>query len=345
MNKNLSLPIVQFVTISLFLTLVACSTRNDAPCVMTVKGPVTPEVNSLWLSHEHILVDFIGADSIHMNRWDIDTVKSMMMPLLTDLSAHGVGYFVDATPAFLGRDPMLLKELSQSTGIHVLTTTGYYGARKNKFIPDFVRDISSGELADIWIKEFNVGIDSSDIRPGFIKIGIDAAERLDPIHEKLVAAAALTHRQTGLTIASHTGPAVGLWPQLDILESHGVHPSAFIWVHAQNETDSTEYSVAAMRGCWISLDGMGWEQEEHIEKLVFARNHGILNRILISHDAGWFDPAKKEQDIVRYTAIFLNVLPKLRLLGFTNEELTQLLVHNPVEAFGIRKRLKGSSLD
>ena len=245
---------------------------------------------------------------------------------------------MDATPNYLGRDVLLLQRLSDATGIRILTKTGLYGARQNQFIPAYALQASAEELAEQWISEFEGGINGTSVKPGFIKIGVDASDPLDPMHEKLVKAAAITHLRTGLPIASHTGEAKGLWPQLRILEEQGVSPGAFIWVHAQSEKDPKAYDLAAKRGCWISLDGLGWEIERHLEKIRYAREQGFLDRLLISHDAGWFDPQKKVQEIKPYTDMFILVLPRLRATGFSDKEIDQLLKINPSRAYSIGAR-------
>jgi phosphotriesterase-related protein len=33
-------------------------------------------------------------------------------------------------------------------------------------------------------------------------------------------------------------------------------------------------------------------------------DEGVLNKILISHDAGWYDPGQTEKDFMPYTPIF-----------------------------------------
>lgn len=298
------------------------------------------DINLLWLSHEHILVDFIGADSIDPADWDHDTVIKTMLPHLEKVKANGVTYYVDATPNYLGRDVRLLDKLSEKANLRILTNTGLYGARANKFIPAYAFEKSAEELAQMWISEFRKGIDGTGLKPGFIKISVDAADPLDPMHAKLVKAAALTHLETGLTIGSHTGPAVGLWPQLEILKESGVSPEAFIWIHAQNEKDNAQYLKAAETGCWISLDGLGWELDEHAEKILFAKENRILDRILISHDAGWYDPQKEVQEIRPYTNMFRQLYPRLKDRGFTEEEWRQLISVNPAEAFALRIRKK-----
>ncbi|MDH5610546.1 MAG: phosphotriesterase, partial [Cyclobacteriaceae bacterium] len=188
------------------------------------------------------------------------------------------------------------------------------------------------------IDEFESGIDGTGIKPGFIKISVNASDPLSEVDSKIVRAAALTHLQTGLTIGSHTGKAEGLYPQLAILKEVGVSPEAFIWIHAQNEDDPSHYLKAAELGCWISLDGLGWEMEKHVEKLVFAKENGILDHILISHDAGWYDPAKSEQAIVGYTAIFTELIPTLKKKGFSEDDIRMLLAENPVRAFGVEEK-------
>ena len=318
----------------------SCSNRSSEPRIQTVTGTTVPGQDEIWLSHEHILVDFIGAESIDPSGWNHQSVERIMLPYLEELKKHQVSYFVDATPNYLGRDAELLKKMSESSGLKILTNTGLYGAVNNKYLPSYVQEKSAEELAEMWIREFEEGIDGTGIRPGFIKISVESKDPLPPLHKKIVKAAAITHRETGLTIASHTGKAAGLWPQLQILDQIGVSPDSFVWVHAQNEDDFDNYIKAAEAGCWISLDGLGWDIERHVERLVFAKENGILHRILISHDAGWYDPQKGEQTIQPYTSIFDKLYPELIRRGFQEDEFHQLISENPAKAFAISKDIK-----
>ncbi|MGI9533255.1 phosphotriesterase [Lutimonas sp.] len=320
----------------LLAILIGCTSSDKQPLIQDLDTMHPPDSNQIWLSHEHILVDFIGADSIQPDTWNHDSIIKEVLPSLDDLKEFGVDYFVDATPNYLGRDVVLLEKISHKTGLRILTNTGLYGARNNKFIPSFAHQMTAEDLAQIWIDEFENGIDHTAIKPGFIKIGIDTNDPLHPMHQKLVKAAALTHMKTGLTIASHTGEAAGLWPQLAILKEMGVSPQAFIWVHAQTEEDNERYLEAAEMGCWISLDGLGWDIEKHLAKILFAKRNGILDRILISHDSGWFDPQKEKQTIKPYTAIFKTLYEELKMQGFTDEEFNLLVSVNPVKAYSIK---------
>ena len=335
MSKKLSWSLKSIIAISLLVLLKSCAPNNKKNPVQSVTGPVTVSPAEVWLSHEHLLVDFIGADSIEPRRWDHDSVINALLNYLEELKQHNVKYFVDATPAYLGRDVLLLEKIAKRTGLTIVTNTGFYGAVNNKYVPAFAFDKTPEKLAEIWINEYKNGIEGTHVKPGFIKISVDASDPLDAIDQKLVRAAAITHLKTGLTIASHTGEAKGLWPQLKILKEMNVSPKAFIWVHAQNEKDNNNYLLAAKEGCWISLDGLGWDLQKHTEKILFAKEHNILNRILLSHDAGWYDPQKKIQEIKPYTNIFKQLYPELISKGFSKEEFNRLLAENPSNAFSI----------
>ena len=322
----------------LLLLLAGCADKEKNLFVQTVTGIEFPLRSEIWLPHEHILVDFVGADSIRSTRWVVDSVIKEMTPFLKELQEHKVTYFVDATPNYLGRDVGLLEKIANQTGLKIITNTGLYGAVKNKYIPDYAYDMTATDLAKMWINEYRNGIEGTSVKPGFIKISVDASNELHPMHRKLVAAAALTHLESGMTIASHTGKAKGLWPQLEILKENNVSFGSFIWVHAQNEEDNKNYLKAAEMGCWVSLDGLGWELDKHVEKLLFAKKHDILDRILISHDAGWYDPQKKVQTIKGYTPIFKQLHAELISSGFTEEEFNLLISKNPLKAFSITTR-------
>ncbi len=308
---------------------------------MTVNGPISPEKMGVTLTHEHILVDFIGADSVNYSRWDRQEVIKRATPFLNQIKDLGCTTFVECTPEYIGRDPLLLKTLSSSLGINILTNTGYYGAANNKYIPQHAYSETADQLASRWIGEWVNGIEETGIKPGFIKIGV-AGGTLSDLHRKLVTAAARTHLKTGLTIASHTGPAVPAFEELDIIQQEGVAPEAFIWVHAQNEKDLNNHVLAAKMGAWVSLDGINDNNiDNYVGMITNMKNNNLLGKVLLSHDAGWYSPGEENGGSYRgYTTLFEKLLPALKEKQFTDEEINQILVRNPAEAFTIRVRRK-----
>ena len=306
---------------------------------ITVNGSIPASAMGITLIHEHFLVDFIGADKIDYNRWNRDEVVKKVLPYLLEAKKHGVKTILDCTPAFLGRDVLLLLRLAEESGLQIMTNTGYYGAVGNKYLPKWAFTETAEQIAKRWINEFENGIENTKVKPGFIKISVDAGH-LSELHQKLVKAAALTHLQTGLTICSHTGIAVPAFEEIELLQKMNVHPSAFVWTHAQNEQDKTLHVKAAKLGTWISLDGIGWgDFEKYADTINNLKSAGMLSKTLISHDAGWYKPDEKDGgSFTGYTNIFEELIPLLNKRGFTDNDMQQLLIKNPAEAFAIRIR-------
>jgi len=304
--------------------------------VMTVRGPVSPDELGVTLIHEHVLVDFVGADRVSPERYERDDAFRRALPFLRDVRRRGVRTFVECTPAYLGRDPRLLLRLALASDLHVVTNTGYYGAANDKFVPAHAYDEDARQLADRWIAEYADGIDGTDVRPGFMKIGVDKGP-LSAIDRKLVEAAALTHQATGLVVAAHTGDGEAAHAELDVLEARGVEADAFIWVHAQSEPDADAIVRGARRGAWISLDGVTRSSAaKHLALVTTLAEADLLDRVLLSHDAGWYRVGEPGGGAYRpHTALFDHLLPTLRArLG--DEAATRVLEHNPARALALR---------
>jgi phosphotriesterase-related protein len=323
----------------ILMVVFSCNDSEKKSFIMTVKGPVTIGEAGVTLTHEHILVDFIGADSVSSDRWEMSEVMECALPFLKEIKALGCQTFMECTPAYLGRDPLLLKSLSDSTGLNIITNTGYYGAVNNKFLPDHAFTETADQLAERWISEWEDGIDGTGIKPGFIKIGV-ARDSLSEIHKKLVVAAARTHLKTGLVIASHTGPVVPALQQITVLQEEDVSPEAFIWVHAQSEENPENHIKAAQSGAWISFDGLNDNDiQKYLELITNMKENNLLGKVLLSHDAGWYRPGEINGGNYRgYTVLFEKLVPLLRENNFSDEDIDRLLVKNPANAFGMKRR-------
>jgi len=308
--------------------------------IMTVAGALDAAALGTTLPHEHILVDFIGAEETGPDRYDAGDVVRVALPHLNRLRELGGAALVECSPAYLARDPKLMRTLSERSGLNIITNTGYYGAANDKFVPRHAYEESAEALAERWTGEWRNGIDGTGIRPGFIKTAVDDAP-LSEIDRKLVRAAALTHRATGLTIASHTTSGDAVREEREILRAEKVDPSAFIWVHANAVHEPALHASLAREGMWIEFDGLnGNSVAAHVELTARMREAGLLRRVLVSHDAGWYSVGEEGGGSYRgYETLFETFLPALRSEGFTEDEIRQLTVLNPAAAFSIGKRL------
>lgn len=321
------------------LPLSGCTDDSNDGYIITVNGKIKASEIGFTLSHEHVLVDFSGADTYDPEKWIDDDVIRIVIPYIEEIMDLGCKTLVECTPNYIGRDPLLLKMISDKTGINILTNTGYYGASDNKYIPQNAYSASYNELAELWISEFESGIEGTGIKPGFLKIGV-APGSLSDLHRKIVTAAGITHLETGLSIASHTGPAVPAFEEIELIKSIGVLPEAFIWVHAQNEKDHSRHLKAARLGAWVSFDGLNENNAiQYVEWLTEFKNQGLLGQVLVSHDAGWYSPGEPDGgDFTPYTSIFKYLIPVLKSKGFSDEEINTLFEKNPAEAFSVKVR-------
>jgi phosphotriesterase-related protein len=276
------------------------------------------------LVHEHVLVDFIGADRIRPGRYDRDEVFRTALPRLQEVKASGCQRLLECTPNFLGRDPELLSRLADASGVEIWSNTGLYGAADHKYLPAFARQETAEQLAKRWIAEV-----AEPWRPRFIKIGVNRGP-LNELDRKLVKSAAITSRETGLTIASHTGNGVAALEQLGIITGEKVQPAKFVWVHAQNERDHNLHEQVARAGAWVEFDGIAPNTAEfHLQCVQFMAAKKLLHRTLLSQDAGWYHVGEMGGGQFRgYTYLYDTFAPRLE-----PAQVPILLWDNPRAAF------------
>ena len=310
-----------------------------AGTIHTVRGPIDVGEMGVTLVHEHVLVDFVGAEKVSRSRYDADEAFRTILPHLQELQRRGCRTLVECTPAYLGRDPLLLRRLSEASGLNIVTNTGYYGAWQDRFLPPHAFTDTARQLAARWAAEVRGGIEGTGIRPGFVKIGIDSGP-LSDVDRKLVEAAALCHLDTGLTFAIHTSddpPAVEI---LGVLGRLGVSPSAWVWVHASREARLSSRDRVAQQGAWVELDKLAPDTlDAHVEGVMDLAGRGRLDRVLVSQDAGWYHVGEPKGGEYRpYTFLFDAFVPALRARGLGEADIRTLLVDNPARAFALRRR-------
>lgn len=304
--------------------------------IMTVTGPVAPDDLGTILPHEHVLSRF-GAPPARRPDYDLAAVFDTVVPILERVRNLGCDAIMDCTAAYFGRDPLIMRRLAEISGLHLVTNTGYYGAADDRYVPDHAVQETPEQLAARWLQEWTDGVEGTGVRPGFVKTAVDGTG-FSEIDRKLVRAAALTHRESGLTLAVHTsGNVPAAQGQLRILREEGVSPEAWIWVHAQNVDDLDALSDAADQGAWIEFDAIRPDTiEQHVALTQAMKQRGHLGRVLLSHDGSSFPP---EGTAPRpYDLLFTTFIPALQAAGFSDDEVRLLTVENPRRAFTVRVR-------
>lgn len=316
--------------------------ETPEPFVQTVLGPIPASKLGVTLVHEHVMCDFIGAEQTSRQRWQVDAVVKRMQPLLAQLKERGVTGFVDCTPAYIGRDPRVLRRLAQEAGLHIVTNTGYYGGASDKFVPRHAYAESADQLADRWVKEWENGIEDTGVKPGFMKIGIDEIEsgstRLSAIDEKLVRAAARASKRTGLAVTCHTGGGPAGLAATRIFLTEKADPGRFIVAHSDSHGMSTNMEVAEL-GAWVSFDAISRKPLDFHLKLVRTMAESHAGSLLLSQDNGWYEVGQDNGGVIRdYNYISDVFLPAFRKSGASAALIRNLTVKNPARAFAIRNK-------
>lgn len=328
--------------VMLLAGLISLSTSLFSQHIMTVRGKVpVSELNSA-LPHEHVMTNFIGASQEKIPEQVNKDHINQLVPYYEHLKEEGINFIFECTPAYIGRDVKFLKELSIATEIHIVTNTGFYAAVNKKYLPEIFYKSDAKAISKIWIDEFKNGIEGTGIRPGFIKIGFGKGA-IDSIEQKLLHAAILASKSTGLVIAAHTGDYASSLSQYNLLVKENHDPSRLIWVHSQNASNE-ERKALAEKGFWISLDGVSEDNfNDYAGFILFMKQHKLLHRLLISHDDGWsvlsngsyksIEPFKKGK---QYATISEKLIPVLVQRGMNEKEIEQVMKTNPRICFALK---------
>ena len=298
--------------------------------LVTTLGPRNADELGVILPHEHIFVDLRTWDKPGYAEADPDDVIALMSPEIERAREVGVTAIVECSPEGVGRRADIVKAVSDATGFPILVPTGIY---REPWIPTWAHEASEDELYSWMLGELQGEIKESGVQAGWMKLSA-GDNGLTETETKILRAAARAGAATGAVIGSHTVRGRVVNEQLDIVEDAGYLAERFIWIHAQS--DPTMNLEIARRGAWIEFDAIGGGGTDgfYIERIQTMLDAGYQDQILLSHDRGWYDPAKPGGGVPRpFTYVSERFLPKLVDAGVPEATARRLTVDNPFNAF------------
>jgi predicted metal-dependent phosphotriesterase family hydrolase len=262
--------------------------------VITVTGEVSKQNLGVTLFHEHILHQI----SISSGKPDNTCVdRDVIVDELLRFRAAGGGTICDVTPAGLGRDPDGLRQVSQRSGVKIISGFGLY---LEKDFPEEARNLSQKKLTDYIVRQ--VDGESTNIRAGLIGEIASHNEnhsdwrkyQLTRREDEIFRAVADAQKRTGLSISTHASMGRAGVAQVQSLLNAGANPERVIIGHcdAQShedvEIDLDYYHRLLKEGVMLSFDLFGWEElmpdKERCRRIGLLVREGFLERILISTD-------------------------------------------------------------
>ena len=309
--------------------------------INSVLGPMDTADMGFTLSHEHVLVSSAGIQQIYPEFIDRDGTIARGIADLKAAHAEGLRTIVDVTTIDLGRDIRMLEEVSRGSGVNIICATGTW-----RDIPRVFWTATPDDIAPLYIREIQQGIEDTDIKAGVIKVANDMGG-VTPEGEIILRAAARAHKATGVPISTHTwAPERVGEQQVAVFEDEGIDLN-HVYVGHSNDTDDLDYLVGLLeKGVWIGLDRypgrpevLDWEaRTQTAYRLIEA---GYAHRIMLGHD--WsvalliaLREARKARDEANpdgYLFITRRVLPRLSELGASDDDIYKVMIDNPRRFF------------
>jgi phosphotriesterase-related protein len=301
--------------------------------LITTLGPKNADELGMILPHEHIFVDLRTWDQPGYAQAEADDVIALMAPEIAKAQSVGVTAIGECSAVGVGRRADILKAVSEATDFPLVVPTGIY---REPWVPDWAHAASEGELREWMVDELTGEIEESGVQAGWIKLSA-GDDGLTACEAKILRAAAAAGMATNAVIGSHTIQGQVVREQLDIIEEAGYTPERFIWIHTQAEPDFDLHLEMARRGAWIEYDTIGREDqtdEDYLQRILRVLDAGLGDRLMLSHDLGWYDPAQPGGGTPRpFTYISEQFLPKLQAAGVDEATVRQLTHTNPFRAF------------
>lgn len=304
--------------------------------------PTTPEALEIYHSH-------VGPQNIELLRKNPYVVHENLklddthvaLQELSHIKQAGVNLLIDATTVGLGRDIPSLLAISKKTDVQIAVGCGLF---VHDSLPEKYANWSTGQIYEWMMDEIQNGIDGSGAKPGIIG-EIGTSEKIYPIEEKSLLAAAKAHVASGLPVMLHTYPwtDAGLQAAKLLIES-GVAPNKLCVCHVDVTFSIKLLAKLLALGVFIEFDNFGKEFEfeaqagafaggpfetdaARVQMLAHLCGEGFAPQILLSSDVC-------TKSLLRayggrgYDHVFTNIVPMMRKAGLDEKTISMLRREN-----------------
>jgi phosphotriesterase-related protein len=315
--------------------------------VNSVLGPMDTSDMGFTLSHEHVLITSAGIQATFPEFVPRDEAITEGIQIFKDARAGGLQTIFDLTTHDLGRDIKVVEAVSKGSGVNIIAATGTW-----RDIPRVFWTAEIDDIAALYVRELEEGIEGTGIRPGIIKVANDIGG-VTPEGEIVLRAAARAHQKTGAPIYTHTwAPERVGDQQVKIFEDEGVDLNRVCVGHSNDTTDLDYLKGLLDKGVWIGMDRYhpiarpgvpDWKTRTETTKALI--DAGYADRLMLGHDAqvrlliasreAFTERMNQNPD--KFLFISRNALPYLKEIGGTYANVHSIMVDNP------RRYMEGAS--
>lgn len=259
---------------------------------------------------------------------------------LNDFRSAGGTMLIDCQPGGCGRDARMLAKLSEVTGLHITTTTGFHLSR---YYPaeSWLWSVSERAAVEYFANEVTAGVqENGEVLATTIKVGYSG--KIEGQSRVLMEAAAEAARQTGVALLFHTEQGENVEELPQFFEDRGVLANRLYLCHMDKRPDIGLHRELAQAGILLGYDTFARTQ--------YSPELNVWPLLLAMVRAGWEDQIALGLDLARSSMwqhyqgmpglIYLpdRVLPRLHHEGL-NETSVAKLVGGNVARFLVRHRV------
>lgn len=311
--------------------------------IETVTGKIPVEEMGKTLIHEHFVFGYPGfhGDETLGGFDELEAIEAGVKAALA-VQKHGVKTVVDPTPNECGRNPEVLKAISEEAGLQIICSTGFYyeGEGATPYFK-FRQSLGTAEkdIYEMFYEEITSGIGQTGIRPGYIKLATSKDE-ITPYERMFFEAAAKVHKETGIRIITHTQEGTMGPEQARLLTELGVDPNKIVIGHMCGNTNPEYHKETMKYGVKIGFDRFGIQKlvgapmdDERVATLIKLLNEGYEDQIMLSHDSilHWMGrPLEMDEQVAMLVAnwhpthVFENIIPQLKDNGVSNDVINRM---------------------
>ena len=281
----------------------------------------------MCLIHEHVQIDLSHNKSAETVLGP-QHIPAIISDLALTRDKFSLNLIAEMSVVGSGRDVTAMRDVSLSSGVHIIASTGYYWEP----IHPANENGTLGELTDFMVKEITEGADDTSIRCGVIKIGTDKGDIPDS-SLRIFQAAAQASRLTGASIVTHTStPDQAQW-QIDILAQAGADLSQVLISHLHGFKNRHDIYHHARRGVKIGFDQIGFAKglsyDEYADLICAMMSEGFTSQLMISSDMARHARLSQNGG-TSYATVFAEIVPRLKQRGVSEDIIVQILSHNPL---------------